>query len=73
IEFVQGTLRGKYTDFKVFGGLVQKVDRIERGVGMQNFTCLGRDGTYPKHPQSAGGQSFEHRSFRYVRLVLMHA
>ncbi|KAJ6459147.1 hypothetical protein C8R47DRAFT_1028273 [Mycena vitilis] len=41
IKFAQGTLEGKYTDFKVFGGLVeamvQKADRVERGVGMQNF------------------------------------
>ncbi|KAJ6612870.1 hypothetical protein B0H10DRAFT_1642815, partial [Mycena sp. CBHHK59/15] len=41
IKFAQGTLQGKYTDFKVFGGLVeamvQKVDRLECGVGMQNF------------------------------------
>ncbi|KAJ7488492.1 hypothetical protein B0H11DRAFT_2406543, partial [Mycena galericulata] len=41
IKFAQGTLQGKYDDFKVFGGLVeamvQKADRIERGVGMQNF------------------------------------
>ncbi|KAJ6573789.1 hypothetical protein DFH09DRAFT_915806 [Mycena vulgaris] len=41
IKFAQGTLEGKYTEFKVFGGLVesmvQKVDRVERGVGMQNF------------------------------------
>ncbi|KAJ6621927.1 hypothetical protein B0H10DRAFT_1910305 [Mycena sp. CBHHK59/15] len=41
IKSAQGTLQGKYTDFKVFGGLVeamiQKVDRLERGVGMQNF------------------------------------
>ncbi|KAJ7504710.1 hypothetical protein B0H11DRAFT_1709383 [Mycena galericulata] len=41
IKFAQGTLQGKYDDFKVFGGLVeamvQKADRIERGMGMQNF------------------------------------
>ncbi|KAJ7727802.1 hypothetical protein DFH07DRAFT_970018 [Mycena maculata] len=41
IKFVQGTLQGKYNDFKVFGGLVeamvQKADRLERGMGMQNF------------------------------------
>lgn len=41
IKFAQGTLQGKYDDFKVFGDLVeamvQKADRIERGVGMQNF------------------------------------
>ncbi|KAJ7865909.1 hypothetical protein B0H14DRAFT_3595961 [Mycena olivaceomarginata] len=41
IKFALGTLEGKYTDFKVFSGLVeamvQKVDRVERGVGMQNF------------------------------------
>ncbi|KAJ7101505.1 hypothetical protein B0H15DRAFT_769608 [Mycena belliarum] len=41
IKFAQGTLQGKYDDFSVFSGLVeamvQKVDRVERGVGMQNF------------------------------------
>ncbi|KAJ7659816.1 hypothetical protein DFH06DRAFT_1326841 [Mycena polygramma] len=41
IKFAQGTLQGKYSDFAVFGGLVeamvQKADRVERGVGMQNF------------------------------------
>ncbi|KAJ7691884.1 hypothetical protein B0H17DRAFT_1133424 [Mycena rosella] len=41
IKFAQGTLQGKYSDFKVFGGLVeamvQKVDHVECGVGMQNF------------------------------------
>ncbi|KAJ6522433.1 hypothetical protein DFH09DRAFT_1421922 [Mycena vulgaris] len=41
IKYAQGTLKGKYTDFKVFEGLVEamvmKVDRLERGVGMQNF------------------------------------
>ncbi|KAJ6616598.1 hypothetical protein B0H10DRAFT_1915058, partial [Mycena sp. CBHHK59/15] len=41
IKFAQGTLKGKYTDFSVFEGLVEamvmKVDRLERGVGMQNF------------------------------------
>ncbi|KAJ7143457.1 hypothetical protein C8R46DRAFT_1316074, partial [Mycena filopes] len=41
IKFAQGTLQGKYSDDKVFAGLVeamvQKHDRIERGVGMQNF------------------------------------
>ncbi|KAJ6556704.1 hypothetical protein B0H10DRAFT_2201541 [Mycena sp. CBHHK59/15] len=41
IKFAQGTLQGKYSDYKVFSGLVeavvQKADRVERGVGMQNF------------------------------------
>ncbi|KAJ6587364.1 hypothetical protein B0H10DRAFT_2234035 [Mycena sp. CBHHK59/15] len=41
IKFVQGTLQGKYTEFEVFGGLVEamvmKTDKLERGVGMQNF------------------------------------
>lgn len=36
-----GVLSGKYDDTNVFGGLVQammsKLDRDERGVGMQNF------------------------------------
>ncbi|KAJ7039794.1 hypothetical protein C8F04DRAFT_949367, partial [Mycena alexandri] len=41
IKFAQGTLQGKYTDFEVFEGLVEamvmKTDKLERGVGMQNF------------------------------------
>ncbi|KAJ6618077.1 hypothetical protein B0H10DRAFT_2379381 [Mycena sp. CBHHK59/15] len=41
IKFAQGTLQGKYSNYKVFSGLVeavvQKADRVERGVGMQNF------------------------------------
>ncbi|KAJ6632173.1 hypothetical protein B0H10DRAFT_2206574 [Mycena sp. CBHHK59/15] len=41
IKFAQGTLKGKYTDFSVFEGpveaMVMKVDRLERGIGMQNF------------------------------------
>ncbi|KAF7324216.1 hypothetical protein MSAN_02534100 [Mycena sanguinolenta] len=41
IKFAQATLQGKFKDFKVFSGLIEamldKVDRIERGVGMQNF------------------------------------
>ncbi|KAJ6608849.1 hypothetical protein B0H10DRAFT_2438833 [Mycena sp. CBHHK59/15] len=41
IKFAQGTLKGKYTDFSVFEGLVEamvmKVDCLERGIGMQNF------------------------------------
>ncbi|KAJ7712478.1 hypothetical protein B0H14DRAFT_3018370 [Mycena olivaceomarginata] len=41
IKFAQGTLQGKYTEFGVFGGLVEamvmKTDKLERGVGMQNF------------------------------------
>ncbi|KAJ7661512.1 hypothetical protein DFH06DRAFT_1089007 [Mycena polygramma] len=41
IKFAQGTLQGKYTEFAVFEDLVEamvmKVDKLERGVGMQNF------------------------------------
>ncbi|KAJ7292486.1 hypothetical protein C8J57DRAFT_1456964 [Mycena rebaudengoi] len=41
IRYAQGALQGKYDD-KVFSGLVEamvtKLDREERGVGMQNFT-----------------------------------
>lgn len=39
--YAQGVLSGKYEDTNVFGGLVHammtKLDREERGVGMQNF------------------------------------
>ncbi|KAJ3920095.1 hypothetical protein F5877DRAFT_38885 [Lentinula edodes] len=41
IKFVQGILEGKYADNEVFISLiktmVQKIDRQERGVGLQNF------------------------------------
>ena len=41
MKFAQGALKGKYDGDKVFLGLIQamveKVDRTERGVGMQNF------------------------------------
>ncbi|KAJ6541136.1 hypothetical protein B0H10DRAFT_1754264, partial [Mycena sp. CBHHK59/15] len=41
IKFAQGTLQGKYQEFDVFTGLVEamvmKTDKLERGVGMQNF------------------------------------
>lgn len=41
IRFAQGTLAGKYKNFSVFSGLMEamvtKVDRLERGIGMQNF------------------------------------
>ncbi|THU91799.1 hypothetical protein K435DRAFT_580168, partial [Dendrothele bispora CBS 962.96] len=41
VEFALGALSGKYDGHEVFLGLVramvQKVDRDERGVGMQNF------------------------------------
>jgi DNA gyrase/topoisomerase IV subunit A len=41
VKFAQGALEGKYDSDKVFLGLIQamveKVDRTERGVGMQNF------------------------------------
>jgi len=42
VRFAEGALKGKYNDFEVFTGLVKamvtKVDKEERGVGMQNFT-----------------------------------
>ncbi|KAF7972553.1 hypothetical protein HWV62_17764 [Athelia sp. TMB] len=42
VKFAQGVLAGKYDDLKVFTGLVEamvsKVDREDRGVGMQNFS-----------------------------------
>ncbi len=41
IRFAEGVLAGKYRDLSVFTGLVEamvmKVDRTERGVGLQNF------------------------------------
>ncbi|KAJ6616170.1 hypothetical protein B0H10DRAFT_2219755 [Mycena sp. CBHHK59/15] len=41
IKFAQGTLQSKYQEFDVFTGLVEamvmKTDKLERGVGMQNF------------------------------------
>lgn len=41
IRYAQGVLKGKFESFSVFVGLVEamvsKVDRLERGVGMQNF------------------------------------
>ncbi|KAJ3819239.1 hypothetical protein F5880DRAFT_1616648 [Lentinula raphanica] len=41
VKFAQGAIQGKYADQEVFIGLVramvQKIDRDERGVGMQNF------------------------------------
>ncbi|KAF7364532.1 hypothetical protein MVEN_00322200 [Mycena venus] len=41
IRFAQRTLQGKYTEFEAFTGLVEamvmKTDKLERGVGMQNF------------------------------------
>ncbi|EEB97356.1 hypothetical protein MPER_03340 [Moniliophthora perniciosa FA553] len=42
IKFAKGAIQGKYEDNAVFLGLVramvQKIDRKDRGVGMQNFT-----------------------------------
>ncbi|KAF9486852.1 hypothetical protein BDN71DRAFT_1554513, partial [Pleurotus eryngii] len=41
IKYAQGVLSGKFKDFGVFTGLVEamvtKVDKLGRGVGMQNF------------------------------------